>query len=274
MRIISSLSLCMQGAVNSSSLSVLSEAPFRRTDSEDRPKISREHCWDTTLQLKLDSPLSSPQKVPSVLNGQPSAVEAALDADQCMPASAQSGKSVRLSSFEILMRDLETKEANAVTKQFTTVSVEGRHRDWMNFVTLGENEQNCDVELEKKSEEQQKFESQYDIKVEEGSTSNGKQQKVEQKEHQEVIKAEQKCEIELDHLVSSPSAVVSLSADNYVVTLAFHNYLFLHHIVQVRHINHGLVKQSSLEELVDEGDLFMRTHYSSHTSFSRHKNVK
>ena len=225
----------MQGAANSSSLSVLSEAPFRRPDSEDRPKIPREHCWDTTLQLKLDSPLPSPQKVPSVRNGQPSAVEAALDADQCMPTSAQSGKSVRLSSFEMLMRDLETKEANAVTKQLTTVSVEGRHRDWMNFVTLGENEQNCDVELEKKSEEQQKFESQqkiesqYDINVEEGSTFNGKQQKVEQIERQEVIKAEQKCEIELDHLVLSPSAVVSLSADNYyVLSLPFHNCIILH----------------------------------------------
>ena len=212
---------------------MLSEAPFRRPDSEDRSKISGEQCWDTTLQLQLDtaSPPPSlpapPQRVPSILTGQSSAIKTAHSTDQCIPMFAQPGKPAGLSSFEKLMKDLETKEAETTSKQHTPLIdpsdggvkkggvKKGRHRDWMNFVTLGENEHKYDIKEDKedrKVDEKQKVELQSDVQKEKEEIFDRKQQNKEQKiekEQQDFEEVEQKCEEEL-HLELSPPAVVSL----------------------------------------------------------------
>ena len=135
--------------------------------------------------------------------------------------SVQPGKPAGPSSFEKLMKDLETKEAETTSKQHSPLTgpsdggvEKGRHRDWMNFVTLGEHEHKYDIKEDKedrKVDEKQKVELQCDVQKEKEEIFDRKQQNKEQKieKEQRDFEVEQKCEEEL-HLELSPPAVVSL----------------------------------------------------------------
>ena len=129
---------------------MLSEAPIKQPDSAVAHRLPIQLCGDSTLQQKYHlNTVTPPQLVSTHATSIPPSNKPS-SGDQIMSSHSRPvGLSKPgLSAFEILIQDLENK--GAMADQCAQASGEGeaerhvvmgRHRDWMNFVTICDHEQ-------------------------------------------------------------------------------------------------------------------------------------
>ena len=132
---------------------MLSEAPIKQPDSAVAHRLPIELCGDSTLRQQYHlNTVTPPQRVSTHTTSIPPSNKPS-SGDQIISSHSspvELGKP-GLSAFEILIQDLENK--GAMADQCAPAGGEGeaeghvmgRHRDWMNFVTICDHEQEHNV---------------------------------------------------------------------------------------------------------------------------------